>query len=254
MSIMKVLNPRVIQFTQATHQGPRTYQEDRMQQFPVKGGHLFGVFDGHGLDLCSKLCGQIMEDAWHSAGDNRPVNRKLRHMISAMESGCFAMTCGTTASLVYVDEVGRFAWCAVIGDSPILIQQNNGTWLRSPEHNARTNEADRNAAISRGGGHYGDGYLYNDRGYIIQLTRALGDCQFGKMLSKTPEIYSVGDVRRIVLCTDGLLDPGHASTEIPEWLTQAVESGCQAETLVQHAIGTLRVNDNVSCFVIGCNT
>lgn len=129
-------------------------------------------------------------------------------IIGALAASTSHMRCGSTLSLAFIHKNTRTANIAIIGDSPIIVHTKDGIDI-SPEHNVRTNLAERQAAISRGG--------YYQRGYIcdrishkgLQLSRALGDCLIRPAVSSEPEIYTREIQDWILLASDGLFDPKH---------------------------------------------
>jgi len=167
---------------------------------------------------------------------------------------------GTTASVAYIpwnkaatpwsiDTV----WVAVIGDSPVIVKDAAGKVNISPEHNVRTNMAERKAAEGRGGYVHG-GYLYDpqDRdGPGLQMGRALGDKSLARVLSREPDIYpvAVGPSSFVLLATDGAFDPGHYNfDEAAGAVVSMLEHGLAAENVVNRALSA-KTGDNVTAIV-----
>jgi serine/threonine protein phosphatase PrpC len=139
-------------------------------------------------------------------GSLRAAVAELVHLTEAFDSG-------TTLAVALVEEAAARVAVAVLGDSAVVVLDSRGRAVASPEHNARTNAAEREAAVRRGGVWDASGYLRNPgSGYGVQLTRALGDAGMGPVLRRIPEVYSVdlGPDSAVVLATDGVFDPSHA--------------------------------------------
>jgi len=118
-------------------------------------GTLLGVFDGHGGDEAAALCedqlpGIFADEIGEPGADAltaiRKAFAKLADLTKELESG-------TTASVAYfpwnksaetwsIDAV----WVAVLGDSPVIVKDIAGGINISPEHNVRTNMAEKAAA------------------------------------------------------------------------------------------------------------
>ncbi len=198
--------------------GPRPYQEDRfVAEFVDLGtvrGHLLAVLDGHGGEAAAEACARSMSRALRAAG-GADAEGALRAAVEDLVRLTEGFDAGTTLAAALVQEsVARVA-VAVLGDSAVVAVDSRGRAEVSPEHNARTNAAEREAAVRRGGVWEESGYLRNPgSGYGVQLTRALGDAGMGPVLSRIPEVYSVdlGPDSVVVLATDGVFDPSHAGS------------------------------------------
>ena len=124
---------------------------------------------------------------------------------------------GSTASLVYLAEDGGLH-CAVIGDSPIILVYEKSHDI-SPCHNLsnifeRTAAKDRGGFVAKIGNHYYVGDSCNGN-TALQMGRALGDADFGEVVSKEFDFYSpqTEGLVGIVICSDGLLDNGKEDDE-----------------------------------------
>ena len=196
--------------------GPRPYQEDRfVAEFVDRGpvrGHLLAVLDGHGGEAAAEACARSMGRVLRAA-DEADAEEALRLLVAGLVRLTEAFDAGTTLAAAFVQESAARAVVAVLGDSAVVVVDSRGRAVVSPEHNARTNSAEREAAIRRGGVWEANGYITNPgSGYGVQLTRALGDAGMGPVLSRIPEVYSVdlGPESVIVLATDGVFDPAHS--------------------------------------------
>ncbi len=199
--------------------GPRPYQEDRfVAEFVDLGtvrGHLLAVLDGHGGEAAAEACARSMGRALRAAGGvdaEGALSAAVAELVHLTED----FDSGTTLAVALVQETAARVAVAVLGDSAVVVVDSRGRAVASPEHNARTNAAEREAAVRRGGVWEASGYLRNPgSGYGVQLTRALGDAGMGAVLARVPEIYSVelGPESAVVLATDGVFDPSHSSGE-----------------------------------------
>ena len=149
-----------------------------------------------------------------------------------------------------------YAYVAILGDSPVVIVDEKGSVHVGPEHNARSNPTDREAAIKSGALYTLTGYITmpgSDRG--LQLTRCLGDSYFNDILDRTPEVYieKLNEKSIVLLGTDGLFDPGHVDSQrVAQVLISLVREGADAEELVKWRTQQL-AQDNVTAIVV-CGT
>ncbi len=250
----------------ATAQGARPYQEDRSFTCTHPHGDLFGVFDGHGGANCSEylnehfvgafityyeeFCGEAYEDFAGSKEDpfwKQAVKTAMRKTFSQMTKETNRMTDGSTASVVWVIRNLNVALCAVVGDSPIVIGTGKKSYHLGPDHNARSNSKEREAAEKRGAIYTG-GYLMRSwHGPGLQMGRAMGDCAL-TFLSHTPQIYTK-DVHDFVLVgTDGIMDPGHASHDMLPDMVKAIREGATAQQIVDTAV-LLPTKDNATAII-----
>jgi serine/threonine protein phosphatase PrpC len=251
-----------IEYTVATGVGGRPHQEDRwfVGEFPT--GHLFAVMDGHGGFSCVERVRELIPLYWAAHdSDELKANPELRltEVIASLAVRTNEFTTGCTISLVFIPKEQNKAYVAILGDSPVILNSEGSVTL-SPEHNARTNMAERQAAIARGA-MYHSGYLWNGSGKEsggLQMSRALGDKEL-TFLSRKPETYVVNLVPEcyMILATDGLLDPAHgeltmlepeAETALQE-IVRWVDSGHGASEIVDVALGH-NYKDNVTAIVV----
>ena len=190
--------------TCATARGPRPYQEDRFVTLTKGERSLLAVLDGHGGAEVAEHCAERLKTL-----DMFPETKSgMLGMVQILAAETEDYEAGSTLSLVSVTPEG--AIIAVLGDSPIITLDSSWQLRVSPEHNVRTNLAEREATIARGG-RYGGGYIWRgDSG--LQMSRALGDSHLSGILSREPEIYTITDPHWVLVLSDGVLDPGHAET------------------------------------------
>ncbi len=235
--------------TMATARGARGYQEDtylnvQMSQETLQGT-LLGVFDGHGGDEASKWMAQHFERCFHGQSG---VEVSLRKAFKTCAVALRDYDAGTTASVVFIPTNSNKVYTAVIGDSPIIVKTPTGLWF-GPDHNVRTNQAECDAAIQRGG-FYSGGYIMK-HGFGLQMGRALGDSALSPILSTEPEISSVTVAPDgfILIGTDGLFDPGHYDFKKAAEQVIARVGQDDAQALVDRAV-SIPTRDNVTCILV----
>jgi serine/threonine protein phosphatase PrpC len=165
---------------------------------------------------------------------------------------------GTTASLAFLpnDPEGmpvrnKYIFTAVIGDSPIIIRSGENIW-RSPEHNVRSNPAEREAAENRGG-YVHSGYLFSStsgHGQGLQMSRALGDKFLRGIISTEAETAAVQvqEDGYIIVATDGVFDPGHAQGATDDFFKNLHDTA-NAQSLVDYAVNELKTGDNATAIL-----
>src|SRR5208337_4947309 len=199
----------------ATHKGLRPYQEDRLFVASTAQGLAFGVFDGHGGAQCAET---VLESFLYLLGDAdpaKPILDTLSEAFAVVNAKTQDMHDGTTASIAFIPLSADVVYVAVLGDSPVIVKQADGSIWVAPEHNVRTNKAEAEAAKQRGGAVVGGYLVAHWDGPGLQMARALGDKALDKVLSRVPEIstQALGVGSFVLVCTDGALDPGHENAE-----------------------------------------
>jgi serine/threonine protein phosphatase PrpC len=248
--------------TTATAKGQRPYQEDTFIAQFMEQGTLLGVFDGHGGDEASQFMFEnfagLFEEALqfpHSLYENLYID-SLRWAFEQSAAHLKNYDAGTTASVVFIPNDSRKVYTAVIGDSPIIAKIEDGRGVPSiwvgPEHNVRTNEAERVAATDRGG-FYSGGYICKSKfGPGLQMGRALGDASLFPILSTEPEIaqVTVAPMGFILIGSDGLVDPAHYDfKKEAEQVIARVSQDDDAQALVDRAV-LLETGDNATAILV----
>lgn len=239
-----------MKITTATAKGRRPYQEDRFITHQFDDGLLIAVFDGHGGDKTSQFAVDNVVGLWQSsAGQPKTRMATLFRSLNALTKDFDA---GSTASIVFIPKSNRQAIVGILGDSPVLIKNSDGELNIAPEHNVRTNGAEVDAAIRRGAV-MANGYMFANRFENgLQMTRALGDKSLHSILNRLPEIYTVrlsSTKSWVLVGTDGLFDPGHASKLVITDVAANVEINLDAENLVDIALEA-PTYDNVTAILI----
>lgn len=249
-----------MKITKATAKGTRSYQEDTSVIAELPQGTLLGVFDGHGGDEASQFMMHYFVKMFKEAlsRDEYCVSA-LRAAFKESALRLRDYGSGTTASVIFTSTgSGRMVCTAVIGDSPIIAKVentqdwrtfNSAIWF-GPDHNVRTNEAERKAAEARGG-RYNDGYIC--KGYNgLQMGRALGDATLSSILSTEPEInvITVAHEGFILIGSDGLFDPAHYDfKEAAEQVLALIDKGSDAQALVDRAVMAV-TGDNATAILV----
>lgn len=204
--------------TSHTAKGRREYQEDRIAIAQQPYGVIAGVCDGHGGFRCATEAAQMLVDVFlQEMHEFRHPRLALEYTVTKIADKTKHYADGSTLSVVFVNSDFTRAYCTVIGDSPIIIRDKTGKLNVSPEHNVRSNPAEA-AAASKRGGFIVNGYLSAEYyGPGLQMTRALGDVELDKVLSRVPDIYEVelGPESYVIVASDGVLDPAHINGKTP---------------------------------------
>jgi serine/threonine protein phosphatase PrpC len=248
--------------TVASAKGLRSYQEDRATVINSEWGDLLCVFDGHSGKqtadwLAVNLPSILIEELTLAGGEFQGFKSALERAFKRADNATGNNPSGSTASVVFIPRDMQNAYIAVMGDSPVIASLKSETsssnpadhWHVSPEHNVRTNLVERAAAEERGG-IYSGGYIYRGfRGPGLQMARAFGDSGLGEIVSKEPEVYSIPLGDWLLLCSDGVTDPGHSDmTDAVGKIVALVEAGADADALVKRAI-MIPTGDNATAIV-----
>lgn len=218
---------------------------------------LLAVFDGHGgeetSDLASEQLPVVFANEITEDGAINHVPEVLAAVIQKINIMTQHMEPGSTVSLAFIPVDKPVVYCAVMGDSPILIKDKDGKINVAPDHNVRTNFAEAEAAKARGGFVEG-GYLFQSYdGMGLQMARALGDSHLNKVLSRVPETYQVevGPQSWVLVASDGLFDPGHLKfKQSAQTISEMVDIGADAAKLVNYAAVDYPTGDNVTAILV----
>jgi serine/threonine protein phosphatase PrpC len=184
-------------------------------------GYLIGVLDGHNGSYVADLCASLIPTLFDS--ENPDPAQELCRLVQILHECTQARAEGSTLSLAYINESDRSVVTAVLGDSPIIVIDANGQIHVSEGHSVYSNIAEREAVIRRGGA-YDDqgGYIHNapdnDYGlssdFGLQMSRALGDSHFRRILDREPTIarHSLGRASAVLVASDGLIEPWRSAS------------------------------------------
>ena len=217
--------------TQFSKQNLRKYQEDASFYRHFKNGDvLLGVFDGHGDDQVSEFVNlttpYIFSSLSREIKKNPPV--AFKELFERLVKKTSHFLSGSTASIVLIRD--NVATIGVLGDSPVIIRTALGDIWKAPEHNVRSNIKERIAAEQRGAliipkGYLCDKFTFPPYREFLQLSRVLGDKNLDRVLSREPEIFQVplDSHSWIMVCSDGVIDPGHTSDAVLQLLINEIE-------------------------------
>lgn len=249
-----------MRISRAQAQGLRDYQEDRFVVSNMPNGKLIAIMDGHGGADVSSLIARRLPGLWKKHPVLLPLlsyEPMVRSVFQDLNTLTAEMDAGSTMSLVFIPEPAnefgdRVITVAILGDSPVIIVDDEGKMDVSPMHNARSNPAELLAAQARGafftGGYICDGWS----GPGLQMTRAMGDRALRRILNYEPEIYTraIGPDSFVLLASDGLFDPSHHDLEPAiAVVVEKIKTGATAKELVDYAVG-IPTGDNVTAIVV----
>jgi serine/threonine protein phosphatase PrpC len=203
--------------------------------------------DGHGGKETSEF---IKENLWRifsgEIGKYSPV-KAFKTTVQILNSLTEKNYSGSTLSAVWIPKEEFIAYACILGDSSVVVKSGKGKIWISPDHNVRSNSAEAKECEKRGGEIY-DGYVCNEEGRGVQLSRALGDEYMGKILNKEPEIFKIPITKGtiILVASDGVFDPEHMDTE--EQANRLILQNYSAMQIVNDAIKR-KTRDNVSAIL-----
>lgn len=245
-----------MQLTHASEQGARPYQEDRLFIKRLKltndSGLFLAVMDGHGGERVPQFCKDSLGSVITKVVEGKEMISllEIKEIFRLLNEQTLEMESGSTLSLVFISYKQKRVFVGILGDSPVVIKDYDSQVNISPEHNARTNTEEREAAIKRGA-YYSGGYIYEHlSGKGLQMTRCLGDNILRNILDRTPEVYSVriGSNGFVALLSDGIVDPGHGSSDSMKSVVSMIENGASASDLVGDALER-KTRDNATAIV-----
>jgi len=200
--------------------------EDRVMmstfQYHEKSYYIFLLLDGHGG---SEVVDYVKEHFTDILGKYvvRSRGHKIRDVITQtfveVDHRVRHMRSGTTASLLLIIDSPMQIWLANVGDSTVY-------GIREPSHSANQKNKEPNVKIRKISTDHNvkvrserkrvdeaddytieDGYVCTEDGHMLAVTRALGDADFGQLITPEPSIkrlkvpYSI-----FVLASDGIWD------------------------------------------------
>lgn len=187
--------------------------EDRVLVTSLNGnGETFAVvvvLDGHGGSETVDFVFTQFKSALQASFDRfgADIRKCLLHTFYLLDTGVEVETSGTTVSCLLINLSSRVSWLASVGDSSVYGVKNlKGTKL-SVDHNLKNpSEVARIKKLADFHGVTRDGYVCNANGDMLNMTRAIGDHNFGDIVIAKPAIKKVTDFDIIVLATDGIWD------------------------------------------------
>ena len=121
----------------ASAQGNRGYQEDRVVHEWIScpslqngTGWLLAVFDGHNgaktADMVSKAFPSLFET--YLLAQRGDAVKALREVFASLNQMVKDQTSGSTASVAFIPQDAQHIILAVLGDSPIAVQDATGSF------------------------------------------------------------------------------------------------------------------------------
>lgn len=193
-------------------------------------GYLALVCDGHfdGFDA-AMIAARELPKHFSTA---RPTTDDIRAQFARVAELTKFCSNGTTATLVFVHNDGSVI-AGVLGDSLVVVG-NSQTMIVGPNHNAGTNNAERDWAVEHGA-HYRPPHLMFGS-YGLQMSRAFGNWFLADILNREPEIFTAtaGQVSWVAVMTDGVLDTTHTDYDSHCLLFRdLVEKGRSAKEIIE---------------------
>lgn len=176
---------------------------------------LFLLLDGHGGTAVADFASQHFPDLL-----SREVVRQNGHNLRRILKNTFLevdrlvshLSAGSTASLLLAVEDQRHpqrrpeVWIANVGDSTIFGLHEAGARKLSVDHNVKV-QSEHDRVLQTGTVTILDGYLCTPQGHMLAVTRALGDADFGPVVTAEPYIAHVKHPYPVfALASDGIWD------------------------------------------------
>jgi len=237
------------QVTSGSVQGLREAQEDRVHASHYGDrGWLLAIFDGHNGAGTADVAAHRVEDVFARCVRQYGIGSgAMSATIGAIRDETAERTDGSSASVVFVDEVEDRVYAAVLGDSPVLVRDASGSLVMGPLHNTAANPEDAARAVERGALLVGPYLVDADRMEGVNLTRTIGDADL-TFLGRTPEVvdFDLGAGSFVLVASDGLFTRLAPNPEIlVARAGDLVDAGADAEAIVQDAL-TSGSDDNVT--------
>ncbi|MFO8065426.1 MAG: protein phosphatase 2C domain-containing protein [Spirochaetia bacterium] len=191
--------------------------EDRYVYTPINDGStLLVVADGHGGAKCADSTVTAIQAAFQTAqteaklrdaGNDWPVTAEnlLREAMAVAAKQTEGESSGAVVTAVLASSAGDMVAWAQVGDTVAIWRNKEGDIERTPDHNCRSNIAERKAAVQRGG-HYIAGYIMAPDGSGgLQPARSLGDEYMGRVASKEPDVGSSTLDGPLLVSSDGVI-------------------------------------------------
>lgn len=260
----------------ASCQGMRREMEDgdivTALNFTINGktrtAELYGVFDGHNgkeaCDFTKKLLPSYLKSALEENGEfsEQTVWGAIKTAFKKLDAD-FEGESGTTAAVVLILE--GFLWVANVGDCRIVLEKNGSSEQLTED--AKPEIPRYRKKIEKNGGEVfqnidgkteeavGPHRVFGKYTQVgLAPARAIGDKEFGKVVSASPKIAYQPLIHEgyLVIACDGLWDVS-SSKEVVQALevmkAQKKSENEMAHLLVQRAI-ELGSTDNVSVIVV----
>lgn len=197
----------------------RSTMEDRVMmsklEYRKKTYYVFLLCDGHQsdyvADFIQKNFMNIFEH-WITEFKGRKIRDVITNTFVEIDKKVAGSSSGSTASLLLIIDSPMDIWLANVGDSTIygIIESGSKENVKirklSVDHNV--NHKSERQRIVNGKQHtIEDGYVVTQEGHMLAMTRALGDSDFGDLISPEPSIKRIKSPYTIfALASDGIWD------------------------------------------------
>ena len=198
----------------------RQYMEDRFTSHHFRIGprefYTFVVMDGHGGDSVvihvNDSIGPLVEKKLRSC-KGKKVRSCLAEVFVELNKQVKDEPSGTTVSLLLLilDKRSKDLqiWVASVGDSRVYGVKQSGKKQSvrqlSIDHNVE-HKTEKSRIVEANGYDIEDGYVVNN-GYMLAMTRSIGDSTFGDTVSASPFVSRVqGPYHTYMLMSDGFSD------------------------------------------------
>jgi serine/threonine protein phosphatase PrpC len=203
----------------------------------LDNGYLVLVCDGHfdGFDATTIAARELPK---HFA-TAQPTIDDIRAQFARVAELTKFCSSGTTATLVFVHDAGSVI-AGVLGDSLVIVGTSRDMII-GPNHNAGTNDAERDWAIERGAQYRPPHLMFGS--YGLQMSRAFGNWFLADILNREPEIFTAtaGQGSWVAVMSDGVLDTTHADYNAHcEMFRNLVENRSSAKDIVEHFLPSKR--------------
>lgn len=213
--------------------------------------HAFIILDGHGgittvqfakEHILEQLVSQLSAPKATVPKAIEKTFKKVNDDLAAMKK---SHTSGSTASLLLIRDEPRDIWVANVGDSSVVGLTDTSANRLTPEHNVSLKK-EKERIQKHEMKVCSQGYIYNDQGMGLAVTRALGDFEMGKGVLSTPAIRHVsGKFTTFVLASDGLWD-----LVKPRALIELIKKYPSASALNDYRMKTFDQHDNTTIMVV----
>ncbi|NBP00964.1 MAG: protein serine/threonine phosphatase 2C family protein [Proteobacteria bacterium] len=230
---------RLAAFTLENTRGPKGSSlypnQDRCFFKKLPSGQLVaGVFDGHGKhgDFVSQfLQAKALENFSKSFLAPAEITQFYSNVNQELKHLPFAHKSGSTACIALLDN--KTLTVSHVGDSRLLVMNNLNILFTTQDH--KPSLLRELKAIEKAGGLVKQGRVINPgHNASLAISRSLGDCAFGPVISRKPEISQITleTGALIVMATDGLFDV-MGNQQVAEFISQELSYGNDLKNIAQ---------------------